>query len=127
VRAYAERLARELAGGRTFCCLITVDTQLRRLHRQYLGRDYATDVLSFPAEGPAASLGDIAISFDRAAEQAREHGHSPGAEVKILMLHGLLHLLGMDHEKDGGSMRRAERQWRRKLQLPAGLLERVRA
>lgn len=127
LRAYAARLADEVAGGKTFCCLIAGDDELRRLNRDFLGADYATDVLSFPASAPGGSLGDIAISLDRARGQAREHGHSTADEIRILMLHGLLHLLGMDHEKDGGCMRRVERQWRRRLELPAGLIERARA
>jgi probable rRNA maturation factor len=127
LRSYAERLAHEVAGGRTFCCLITGDDDLRRLNRQFLAADYATDVLSFPSAGPAESLGDVAISVDRARQQAREHGHSTAEEVKILMLHGVLHLLGMDHETDRGAMRRAEHRWRRRLELPAGLIDRVHA
>jgi probable rRNA maturation factor len=126
LRAFAQRLVQELAGGRTFCCLIADDTELRRLNHRFLGKNYATDVLSFPAGSPGGSLGDLAISIERAAEQAREHGHSTTDEVKILMLHGLLHLLGMDHERDGGDMRRTEQQWRRRLELPAGLIERAR-
>ena len=124
LRAYAERLANQLSGGRPFCCLIAGDAQLRRLNRQFLAKDYATDVLSFPSGSPTGALGDLAISIDRAKEQAHEHGHSVTQEIKILMLHGLLHLLGLDHERDRGTMRRIETQWRRKLQLPAGLIER---
>ncbi len=71
-------------------------------------------------------LGDVAISLARARAQAREFGHSAEQEVRILMLHGLLHLLGMDHASDGGRMARAERRWRIKLGLPNGLIDRVR-
>jgi len=124
MRAYAERLANQLGGGRPFCCLIAGDAQLRRLNRQFLGKDHATDVLSFPSGSPTGTLGDLAISLDRARVQADEHGHPLSFEVKILMLHGVLHLLGLDHERDRGTMRRIETQWRRKLQLPAGLIER---
>ena len=131
VRALARRLAREVAGGRAFACLVAGDTELRRLNREFLGRDYATDVLSFPAPcgtglQPVGSLGDIAISGRRAAAQARRLGHSLEDEIGILMLHGLLHLVGYDHERDGGRMARAEVRWRRALGLPAGLTERVR-
>lgn len=122
--AYAERLANELGRGRPFCCLIAGDTQLRGLNKQFLGKDHATDVLSFPSGSRIGPLGDLAISLDRAKQQAREHGHSVSSEVKILMLHGLLHLLGLDHERDRGTMRRIETQWRRKLELPAALIER---
>jgi probable rRNA maturation factor len=72
-------------------------------------------------------LGDLAVSADRAALQADVHGHDPNQEVCILMLHGLLHLLGYDHENDRGRMRRIESKWRTRLGLPAGLIERTRA
>jgi probable rRNA maturation factor len=127
LRDYAGRLADELAGGRTFCCLIADDDELARLNRQFRGSAYPTDVLSFPSGDIAGSLGDVAISADRAREQAEQHGHPIAEELKILMLHGVLHLLGMDHETDGGRMRRRERQWRRKLGLPAGLIDRAHA
>lgn len=70
-------------------------------------------------------LGELAISKERAAAQAREHGHSIEQEIQILMLHGVLHLLGMNHERDGGQMARAETAWRERLGLPAGLIERA--
>ena len=73
----------------------------------------------------AGSLGEIAISAGRAAEQAREYGHSTVEEIRILMLHGVLHLLGMDHESDRGEMARAEARWRRKLDLAGGLIARA--
>jgi probable rRNA maturation factor len=81
-------------------------------------------VLSFPSGSSTGPLGDLAISLERAKDQAREQGHSLSQEVKILMLHGLLHLIGLDHERDRGTMRRIETQWRKKLELPAGLIER---
>ena len=99
-------------------CLITSDRELRRLNKQFLGKDYATDVLSFP---PA----DMAISYDRAKEQARDCGHSVDEEIRVLILHGLLHLSGMDHEADQGEMARVEKRWRKKLGLPVGLIERA--
>jgi probable rRNA maturation factor len=126
VRSFAARLAREVAGGQRFTCLVTGDDELRRLNRQFRGCDYSTDVLSFPAPGPDGWLGEMAISFDRAREQARDYRHSVQNEISILMLHGLLHLLGMDHERDRGRMARAERRYRRELGLPNGLIERVR-
>jgi len=70
-------------------------------------------------------LGDIAISIQRARTQARAHHHAPETEIRILMLHGLLHLLGLDHESDSGQMKRTETRWRRKLGLPVGLIERA--
>ena len=110
--------------------MITGDAELRRLNREFRGHDAATDVLSFPAPPPpsrnGAGLGDIAISGVRARAQARQYGHPTEEELRILMLHGLLHLLGMDHETDGGRMARAESKWRTALGLPAGLIERVR-
>jgi probable rRNA maturation factor len=123
-RAFAKRLESEVAGGRHFCCLITNDVELRCLNRQFRKKDYATDVLSFPALQPNGALGDIAISFERAQHQAAEHRHAVGDEIGVLMLHGLLHLLGMDHETDRGQMARTERKWRARLRLPAGLIER---
>jgi probable rRNA maturation factor len=129
LRSFAELLRTKVAGGRQFSCLLTGDRELRRLNREFLGKDYATDVLSFPAGAGAhgETLGDIAISTERAAAQARQYGHGMEAEVGILMLHGLLHLLGMDHENDHGKMLRREIAWRKKLGLPASLIERVRA
>lgn len=104
---------------------------MRRLNRQFRGKDATTDVLSFPSgNGQArrpAPLGDIAISVARARAQAREFGHTTEQEVRVLMLHGVLHLLGMDHETDGGQMARAEQRWRERLGLPVGLIERVGA
>ena len=124
IERFACRLQAEVAQGRPFDCLISGDAELRRLNREFLGKDYPTDVLSFPASGPF--LGDIAISFARARAQARSFGHSTGQEIQILMLHGLLHLLGMDHATDTGRMARVEKRWRARLGLPNGLIERVR-
>jgi len=126
LRAFAERLRAEVAEGAAFDCLIAGDGELRRLNREFLKKDRATDVLSFPAAAPNGFLGEIAISFDRARAQAAELGHGAADEIRVLMLHGVLHLLGLDHETDRGAMARAERAWRRKLGLPAGLIERVR-
>ena len=124
LRNFAEALRNHLTGGRTFCCLMTDDLELRRLNREFLGKDYPTDVLSFPSGEGAGSLGEIAISVERAAEQAGTYGHQPEDEFKVLMLHGVLHLLGMDHDRDGGEMARSEKAWRSKLALPTGLIER---
>ncbi len=126
LRKFAASVERTITGGRHFTVLLTGDAELQRLNRQFLGLDYPTDVLSFPERGPDGFLGELAISVDRALEQAAEHGHRLADEVCILMLHGVLHLLGMDHEKDRGTMARAERRYRRELGLPAGLIERVR-
>jgi probable rRNA maturation factor len=125
IQSFARKLEREVAKGARFDCLVTGDAELRRLNAQFRGKDYATDVLSFP--GSEGHLGDLAISAVRARAQAREFGHSTEDELRILMLHGVLHLLGMDHEADNGRMARAERGWRRELGLPNGLIERVGA
>jgi probable rRNA maturation factor len=129
-RPRLERFARlaqsRIARGREFHCLITGDAEIRVLNRRFRGKDAATDVLSFPS-GEKNPIGDVAISLAHARAQAKEYGHSTEEEVCILLLHGLLHLLGMDHETDGGAMARAELRWRRRLKLRAGLIERARA
>lgn len=108
--------------------LLTGDRQIRRWNKDFRGKNKATDVLSFPAmpvEGmPSALAGDLAISVETADEQAKEQGHALAEELKVLMLHGLLHLAGYDHETDDGTMARVERRLRVKLGLKAGLTER---
>jgi len=92
------------------------DRAIRQLNRQFRGIDKATDVLSFPAEnGDEANLGDIAISVDTATTQAKENGLMFEEEVAQLILHGLLHLCGYDHETDNGEMNRLELRLRRRL------------
>ncbi len=118
LEAFAVRLKHAIAPALNFHCLITTDAELRRLNARFLGKDHPTDVLSFPESN------DIAISYPRAKAQAREFGHRPEDEILILMLHGVLHLLGMDHETDGGRMANAERKWRVKLGLPSSLIAR---
>ena len=106
--------------------LLTSDEQIRRLNRQFRGKNKATDVLSFPAApGPEKLAGDLAISVPTALRQAVACGHSLGTEIKVLMLHGLLHLAGYDHEADEGQMERRERILRARLKLPLGLIERA--
>jgi len=110
------------------------DARMRRLNREFRGVDRTTDVLSFPAEdlvavvrpktSPSRHLGDIAIATGVAAAQARVHGHRLTTELRILALHGLLHLLGYDHERDHGTMRRVEERLRRRAGLPVGLIVR---
>lgn len=124
LRQFQKSLESEVAGGRTFTCLLTGDAEMERLNAMFLGWAEPTDVLSFPA-GNGGPLGELAISADRATEQAHRFGHSLGDEIQILMLHGLLHLLGHDHEKDRGRMRRLETRWRQHFQLPTGLIERA--
>jgi probable rRNA maturation factor len=107
--------------------LITTSAEIKSLNRRFRGKDKPTDVLSFPA-GPDAEkqlAGEIAISAEIATKNARALGHSPAEEVKILVLHGVLHLRGYDHECDNGQMARREKQLRAKLHLPQGLIERT--
>jgi probable rRNA maturation factor len=127
LRAFAAELSRRVAGSRSFDVLVTRDAELQRLNRDFLGKDYPTDVLSFPSADDTTGIGELAISLDRAREQAAQHGHAVDTELRILMLHGVLHLTGMDHENDRGQMRRAETKWRKAFELPAGLIERVKA
>ena len=133
--------------------LVTSSAALRRLNLRFRGKDKATDVLSFPHHdgkihhrgtetrrnpfskssvppclcGPSCSAGDIAISAEMAAGNARRLGHSAADELKVLILHGLLHLAGYDHETDAGAMARKEARLRRVFGLPAALIERTAA
>jgi len=111
--------------------LLTTDATIRDLNRRFRGKDEATDVLSFPSTNPAAGpekiAGDVAISVETARKQAAEQGHALAVELRVLILHGLLHLAGYDHEGDSGKMERRERQLRTKLGLPQGLIERASA
>ena len=92
------------------------DRTIRQLNRQFRGVDKATDVLSFPAD-EESTLGDVAISVDTAAVQAKENGLTFDEEVAQLILHGLLHLSGYDHETDNGEMNRLELRLRKKLRI----------
>jgi probable rRNA maturation factor len=107
--------------------LLTTDAAIRRLNREFRGKDKTTDVLSFPAAGVGAEgvAGDLAISVATALKQAVGQRHSLSTEIKVLMLHGLLHLAGYDHEADEGQMGRRERLLRGRLGLPQGLIERA--
>ncbi len=107
--------------------LLAGDRTLRRLNREFRGKNKATDVLSFPAMAEMAGVfaGDLAVSLETAQRQAAEHGHTLRDEVRVLLLHGLLHLSGMDHEVDSGEMAEREGLLRAKLRLPSGLIARV--
>jgi probable rRNA maturation factor len=118
--------------------LLASSAHLRRLNREFRGQDHATDVLSFPSEIPpqrrqkrrlpgtrADYAGDIAISADIARQNGRRLGHGVAVEIKTLILHGLLHLAGYDHESDNGRMARQEVRLRGALGLPEGLIERM--
>lgn len=114
---------RTAAGG--VCVALVSDAQIRALNRQYRGADKTTDVLSFPSGGGDPFLGDIVIATGMARRQAAAAGHALSTELKVLALHGLLHLLGYDHETDGGKMAWLEQRLRRRHGLPAGLIERT--
>ena len=132
--AWLRRVAPSRARGAVSVALVS-DQRVRALNRTYRRKDYATDVLSFPASPqsvaspqPLASRpfrGDIVIPRGVARRQAREARHSERTELRVLALHGLLHLLGYDHERDRGAMRRLERRLRRKGGLHEGLIERA--
>ena len=140
--AWLRRVAPGRPAGQISVALVS-DDQARALNRRYRRRDYATDVLSFPAsEGPASRpdadgpaknsprtrqfLGDIVIARGVARRQARQASHDERTEVRILALHGMLHLLGYDHHRDRGKMAGMERRLRRKGGLREGLIERAR-
>jgi probable rRNA maturation factor len=126
---FAARAQREVGLAGEVTVLVTGDAELRQLNRDFRGKDKPTDVLSFPSAAETQPRGrkggDIAISLDRAKAQAREMNHPLLVEVKVLILHGMLHLSGLDHETDSGRMERRERLLRAKLNLPSGLIERT--
>ncbi len=123
--------ARRAAGVRGVVnVLVTNSSAVRGLNRQFRSKNKATDVLSFPfaseqSRKGATLAGEIAISADIAAHNAVRFGHSPAEEIKVLALHGILHLAGYDHERDNGEMARKEAKLRRALRLPAALIERT--
>jgi probable rRNA maturation factor len=123
---FQKRAARAVQVAGKVNILVTGNREMRSLNRRFLGKDKPTDVLSFPPlPGPLDSLaGEIAISAEIAAANARRLGHSSAQEIKILVLHGLLHLAGYDHASDHGEMADKEAALRRALRLPAGLIER---
>ena len=109
----------------TVTVALVPDSRVHALNRQYRRKNAPTDVLSFPADEPG-NLGDIVIAGGVARRQAMAVGHSLQTEIRVLALHGLLHLLGYDHERDEGRMARVERRLRRKGGLREGLIERTR-
>jgi probable rRNA maturation factor len=130
----ARTLARFLVGAQSavrlkgqVTVLLTTDEAMRGLNKRFRAKNKATDVLSFPAEGIGSEemAGDLAISVTTALGQAAGQGHSLSTEIKVLILHGLLHLAGYDHEKDKGEMKRKEQLLRKRLGLPQGLIERA--
>ncbi len=109
--------------------LLTGDATLRQLNKTFRAKNKPTDVLSFPAPSEFAKkhAGDLAISLETAARQATTYGHTLRDEIKVLILHGLLHLSGEDHETDNGEMATREATLRRELRLPTTLIERTAA
>lgn len=107
--------------------VITGNRQIQALNRRFRFKDKPTDVLSFPAAAGDGLAGDIAISAQIARKNARSFGHSTAEELKILILHGMLHLAGYDHETDKGEMQRREDRLRRQFGLPATLIRRTQA
>ena len=135
---WLSRVAPARVRGEVAVALVS-DAHIRKLNRQYRGKDYATDVLSFameldphpaiPRPATARFYGDLVIATGAARRQAREAGHAYATELRVLALHGLLHLLGYDHDDrdDRGRMARAEARLRRAGGLKAGLIARTAA
>ncbi len=121
---WLQATAPKKARGAVAVALVS-DARVRQLNARYRGKNSATDVLSFAAEEPGF-LGEVVIASGVARRQARQAGHPVQVELRVLALHGLLHLLGYDHERDGGRMARVERRLRRKGGLREGLIERGR-
>lgn len=108
--------------------LLTGDAEIQRLNREFRGKNKATDVLSFPAGDGfrrARVAGDLAISVETAAREAAQRGHALELELRVLLLHGVLHLAGFDHETDSGEMARKENLLRKKLGLAQSLIARA--
>jgi len=121
-----DAIARSL-GNRDLELLLCDDETIRELNREYRKIDRSTDVLSFPLEGdlPGQPLGSLVISVDRVRAKAAELGHTEQEELALLFIHGLLHLLGYDHETDRGEMRAKEAELIRELGLPESLIVRT--
>ena len=130
VRGFLDLLSARMAAPGFTVCLVS-DATIRRYNRQFRGHDKPTDVLSFPTEETGGALGssylgDILISAETARQNASRFGLRLEEEVKLLALHGVLHLMGHDHEQDNGEMARLERDWSRRLGLPQTLTGRSR-
>jgi probable rRNA maturation factor len=124
--AWLRAAAPSRARGRVTIAIVS-DAVIRQLNHRFRRLDRVTDVLSFPSNDPHAPslLGDIVIARGVCARQAKAAGHSTAVELRVLALHGLLHLLGYDHHTDQGTMRRVEERLRRKAGLPTGLIARA--
>lgn len=124
---FVTRVRREVGLKGMADVLITSNAEMKALNRRFRGKDKPTDVLSFPAAADSLGkefAGEIAISAEIAAQNAQALGHTPAEEVKVLVLHGILHLKGYDHEVDQGRMAKHENNLRARLRLPSGLIER---
>ena len=117
VRRVLRAAARDLGVTGELAVVLAGDRTLRSLNARYRGKDKPTDVLSFPGPGGEEGLGDVVISLETAARNARALGRTLPQELDVLALHGFLHVLGYDHETDDGTMDRLERRLRRKLLL----------
>jgi probable rRNA maturation factor len=132
LRSFLRRARRAVPVAGHVSVLLASDSAITRLNGKFRGMHHATDVISFPAlEMPAQKsssaqqvAGDLAISLNAAARQAKRFRHATIVELKILMLHGLLHLAGYDHETDAGEMASREEQLRRRFRLPSALIAR---
>ncbi len=123
---FAGKAQRAVGVGGEVCIFITSSRELRDMNRRFRKKDEATDILTFRlAPNRLKSAGDLAISGEIASENAAELGHSAETELRILILHGLLHLAGYDHEIDNGEMEAREAELRKQLKLPTGLIERA--
>jgi probable rRNA maturation factor len=128
LEAFLAEAARAAGLDGSVSVLLAGDAEVRRLNREFRGKDKATDVLSFPAGdglGRARLAGDLAISVETAAREAEQRGHSVDLELRVLLLHGVLHLAGLDHETDSGEMARKEDLLRKRLGLDQGLIARA--
>jgi probable rRNA maturation factor len=115
LRPWLEALLRDIApGAAELVVRFAADPEVRRLNRQFRGRDETTDVLSFPGSAADRRLGDVVVSVPQARRQAAGRGHPVERELRVLILHGVLHCLGHDHERDGGAMNRLEGRLRRR-------------
>ena len=123
-REFAEQASQAIDSTQQSATIVFVsDNVIKKLNQQFRGQNYATDVLSFPTKAEdfesdnQSHLGEVVISVERAAAQAKENGLTFSNEVRQLILHGLLHLSGYDHETDNGEMNRLELRLRRKLEI----------
>jgi probable rRNA maturation factor len=119
LRRLLRRAARALGVTGELALVLAGDRFVRGLNARYRHQDKATDVLSFPGGGAGAGLGDVVISVESAERNARALGRSLPQELEVLALHGFLHVLGYDHERDDGRMDRLERRLRRRLGVRA--------